>query len=235
MLGGLIRSTRYIEIETLDERQLHLLQRRDLRRAGCCACIGRRRQQAIKAGFTAFGEAVRDRAEAAWKAGHGDATSAADDRRPLLREDPEGWRPTCRAPGASPRPTPAPRRSPSSAAAGSLVDVTLKDGRIADYAQEVKACALGQAAAAILGEHVIGASVEEIEMARDALRAMLKAGGPAPEGRFSDLAMLAPVKDYPPRHASTLLAFEATAEACRLALRPAPERTSGRTSRAGAA
>jgi NifU-like protein involved in Fe-S cluster formation len=112
-----------------------------------------------------------------------------------------------------------------------LVDVALKDGRIADYAQEVKACALGQAAAAIMGEHAVGASVEEIEMARDALRAMLKEGGPPPEGRFADLAMLAPVKDYPPRHASTMLAFEATAEACRKAL----DRTTGRTSRAGAA
>jgi NifU-like protein involved in Fe-S cluster formation len=112
-----------------------------------------------------------------------------------------------------------------------LVDVTLKDGRIADYAQEVKACALGQAAAAIMGEHAIGASVEEIESARDSLRAMLKEGGPPPEGRFADLAMLAPVKDYPPRHASTMLAFEATAEACRKAVAA----TTGRTSPAGAA
>jgi NifU-like protein involved in Fe-S cluster formation len=111
------------------------------------------------------------------------------------------------------------------------VEVALKDGRVADYAQEVKACALGQAAAAIMGEHVIGASVEEIESARDALRAMLKTGGAPPEGRFADLAMLAPVKDYPPRHASTMLAFEATAEACRIAL----TKTSERTSRAGAA
>jgi NifU-like protein involved in Fe-S cluster formation len=117
-----------------------------------------------------------------------------------------------------------------------LVDVKLKDGRVADYAQEVKACALGQAAAAIMGEHVIGATPEEIEAARDALRAMLKLGAPAPEGRFADLAMLAPVKDYPPRHASTMLAFEATAEACRRAQgRAPPDRESGRTSRAGAA
>jgi NifU-like protein involved in Fe-S cluster formation len=112
-----------------------------------------------------------------------------------------------------------------------LVDVRLENGRIADYAQEVKACALGQAAAAILGEHVLGASVEEIESAREALRAMLKTGGAPPEGRFADLAMLAPVKDYPPRHVSTMLAFEATAEACRLAL----TKTAERTSRAGAA
>ncbi|HUZ14075.1 MAG TPA: iron-sulfur cluster assembly scaffold protein [Caulobacteraceae bacterium] len=112
-----------------------------------------------------------------------------------------------------------------------VVDVKLQDGAISDYAQDVKACALGQAAAAIMGEHAIGASLEEIDMARDALRAMLKAGGPAPEGRFADLAMLAPVKDYPPRHASTMLAFEATAEACRRALKRLDERTS----RAGAA
>jgi len=116
-----------------------------------------------------------------------------------------------------------------------LVDVRLEDGRIADYAQEVKACALGQAAAAILGEHALGASVEEIESARDALRAMLKTGGLPPEGRFADLAMLAPVKDYPPRHASTMLAFEATAEACRIAMARTTETATGRTSRAGAA
>ena len=116
-----------------------------------------------------------------------------------------------------------------------LVDVRLEDGRIADYAQEVKACALGQAAAAIMGEHAIGATVQEIESARDALRAMLKAGGPPPEGRFADLAMLAPVKDYPPRHASTMLAFEATAEACRVALQRNAAKASERTSRAGAA
>ena len=115
------------------------------------------------------------------------------------------------------------------------VDVKLQGGRVVDYAQEVKACALGQAAAAILGEHVIGASVQDIESARDALRAMLKEGGSPPGGRFSDLAMLAPVKDYPPRHASTLLAFEATAEACRQALGETPKPATGRTSRAGAA
>ena len=107
-----------------------------------------------------------------------------------------------------------------------IVDVTLKDGAIADFAQEVKACALGQAAASVLGEHVIGATPAEIEMARDAFRAMLKSGGPPPTGRFSDLSMLEPVKDYPPRHASTLLAFEATLEACRIAERSAAARTS---------
>ena len=107
----------------------------------------------------------------------------------------------------------------------------MKDGKVADFGQDVKACALGQAAAAVLGEHVIGADLEEIEVARDALRAMLKADGPPPAGRFSELSVLAPVKDYPARHTSTLLAFEAAVEAVRTAL----TRTDERTSRAGAA
>ena len=94
-----------------------------------------------------------------------------------------------------------------------LVDVELKDGRVADFAQDVKACALGQASAAVLGAHVIGATIEELEAARDALKAMLKTGGPPPEGRFSDLKVLEVVRDYPPRHASTMLAFEAVVEA----------------------
>ena len=94
-----------------------------------------------------------------------------------------------------------------------LVDVEMKDGRVADFAQEVKACALGQASAAVLGAHVIGATVEELEAARDALKAMLKDGGPPPEGRFGDLKVLEVVRDYPARHASTMLAFEAVVAA----------------------
>jgi NifU-like protein involved in Fe-S cluster formation len=112
-----------------------------------------------------------------------------------------------------------------------VVDVVMDGDRVVDFAQDVKACALGQAAAAVLGAHVIGASLGEIEMARDAFRAMLKTGGPPPTGRFSDLAMLEPVRDYAPRHASTLLAFEATVDACHQAL----TRAAARTSRAGVA
>ena len=110
------------------------------------------------------------------------------------------------------------------------VDLTLEDGQVIDFAQDVQACALGQAAAAVLGENVIGARLDEIETARDQLRAMLKTGGSPPEGRFVDLKVLQPVKDYPARHASTLLAFEAAVEAARLASNPIE-----RTSRAGAA
>ena len=94
-----------------------------------------------------------------------------------------------------------------------VVDLDLQDGLVSRFAQDVKACALGQASAAVLGANVLGASLSELELAKDQFRAMLKDGGPPPNGRFSDLAMLAPVKDYPARHASTLLAFEAAVEA----------------------
>ena len=109
-----------------------------------------------------------------------------------------------------------------------VVDVTVQDGKVADFAQDVAACALGQAAAAVMGAQVIGASLSEIEAARDAFRAMLKDDGPPPQGRFSDLAVLQAVKDFPARHASSLLAFEATAEAVRTAIKA----KAGRTSRA---
>ena len=116
-----------------------------------------------------------------------------------------------------------------------IVDLNLQDGQVVDFAQDVQACALGQAAAAVLGENVIGARLDEIETARDQLRAMLKAGGEPPEGRFVDLKVLQPVKDYPARHASTLLAFEAAVEAARLASTSASGGATARTSRAGAA
>jgi len=107
-----------------------------------------------------------------------------------------------------------------------VVDVAVDGDRVADFAQEVKACALGQAAASVLGAHVVGASLGELEVAREQFRAMLKDGASAPDGRFSDLAMLAPVKDYPARHASTLLAFEAVTEAVAQAVAQATPRTS---------
>ena len=96
------------------------------------------------------------------------------------------------------------------------VDVILDEaGRVADYAQAVKACALGQAAAAVLGEHAIGATGDEIEQARDAMLAMLKSGDEGPEGRFGELRMLKQVAGYPARHASTLVAVEAALDAVR--------------------
>ena len=115
-----------------------------------------------------------------------------------------------------------------------IVDVALDaGGRVADFAQDVKACALGQAAAGVLGEAVIGASVEEIAEARDAMNAMLKSGGEGPEGRFEGLRALKLVADYPARHASTMVAIEATLDAVKQAL--ARKIADARTSLAGAA
>lgn len=104
------------------------------------------------------------------------------------------------------------RRSPL---CGSTVtaDVVVKDGRITDFAQDVKACALGQASAAVLGNVVIGRSLPELKAARDALAAMLKAGGPVPTAPFDGYAVLLPARDYKNRHASILLALEAVCEA----------------------
>jgi NifU-like protein involved in Fe-S cluster formation len=93
------------------------------------------------------------------------------------------------------------------------VDVTLRDGRIADYAQDVKACALGQAAAALVGHAVIGCTRAQVETALDELKVMLKTDGPAPSAPFDGLEVLRPARDYKNRHASILLALEATAEA----------------------
>lgn len=98
---------------------------------------------------------------------------------------------------------------------GSAIHVELNlDGEvISDFAQQVKACALGQAAAAILSQHVVGATTAEITAARDALRDLLKGKEVAFPARFGDLQILASVKDFPARHASTLLALEATCDA----------------------
>ncbi len=93
------------------------------------------------------------------------------------------------------------------------VDVALADGRIAGFGQEVKACALGQASAAVLGAQVLGRTRAEVERARDELKAMLKDGGPVPAAPFDGFEVLLPARDYKNRHASILLALEATAEA----------------------
>ncbi|RID91250.1 iron-sulfur cluster assembly scaffold protein [Gemmobacter lutimaris] len=104
------------------------------------------------------------------------------------------------------------RRSP---VCGSTItaDVVMRDGRVAEFAQDVKACALGQASAAVVGGAAIGRNRAEVEAARDALRAMLKDGSPPPSGAFSGFEVLLPARDYKNRHASILLAIEALAEA----------------------
>ena len=93
------------------------------------------------------------------------------------------------------------------------VDVTLRDGRVADFAHDVKACALGQASSSIMARNVIGATAEELTDVRDQVRRMLKENGAPPAGKWADAAVLEPVRDYKARHASTLLTFDAVVEA----------------------
>ena len=98
------------------------------------------------------------------------------------------------------------------------IDVKMKDYVVSDVALRVQACALGQSSAAILQQGIIGASLDEIIDARDALRKILKADGTAPKGRFEKLTLLKGVKTYPARHASTMLAFDAAVDAVESAL-----------------
>lgn len=90
------------------------------------------------------------------------------------------------------------------------VDINLNDGKVSDYGQDVKACALGQASASVIGAAIVGQPVEIVRKGRDELRAMLKSDGPVPSSPFDGLEVLQPAKDYKNRHASILLAFDAT-------------------------
>lgn len=93
------------------------------------------------------------------------------------------------------------------------VDLDVADGRVARFGQDVKACALGQASAAIVGGAILGRTGAEINQARDELRAMLKSGGPVPSTPFDGMEVLLPARDYKNRHASILLSIEAASEA----------------------
>src|SRR5215218_6735005 len=99
---------------------------------------------------------------------------------------------------------------------GSTVTVDLKmDGdRVSDFAHEVKACALGQASSSIMARNVIGAKADELKELRESVRKMLKENGAPPaDGKWTDIAVLEPVRDYKARHASTLLTFDAVVDA----------------------
>ena len=98
------------------------------------------------------------------------------------------------------------------------VDVKVDGETVTDFALRLQACALGQASAAILAQHVIGATLDELRTAQDGLRAMLKEGGEAPTGRFAALGLLAEVANYPARHTSTMLAFDAVVAAVEQAI-----------------
>lgn len=93
------------------------------------------------------------------------------------------------------------------------VELKLKDGVVSEIAVHPKACALGQASTSVLAQNAIGATPAEVRDARDALRAMLKDRAAPPTGRFWELRHLEAVRDFPPRHASTMLAFDAAVEA----------------------
>lgn len=91
-----------------------------------------------------------------------------------------------------------------------IVDLLMDNGKVVDFAHDVKACALGQAAASIMARHVIGSTAPELRSLRDQVRAMLKENGAPPAGKWAEIAVLESVRDFKSRHASTLLTFEAT-------------------------
>ena len=93
------------------------------------------------------------------------------------------------------------------------VDVKMADGRISDFAHDVKACALGQASSSIMARNVIGSTPQELRDLRAAMYKMLKERGAPPDGRWADLRYLEPVRDYKARHTSTLLTFDAVVDA----------------------
>ncbi len=93
------------------------------------------------------------------------------------------------------------------------VDIKLDGDVVSDFGHEVKACALGQASSSIMARHVVGSTTAELRALRERMYKMLKEGGPAPDGKWADLAALEPVRDFKARHASTLLTFDAVVAA----------------------
>lgn len=93
------------------------------------------------------------------------------------------------------------------------VDVTMDGDVVTGFGHDVKACALGQASSAIMARHVIGSTAEELRRVREQALAILKESAEPPDGKWSDLAVLVPVRDYKARHASTMLTFDAVVDA----------------------
>lgn len=92
------------------------------------------------------------------------------------------------------------------------VDLVMGGDVVTDFAQDVKACALGQASASIMARNVVGSTAGELRALRDTARRLLKEMGAPPDGKWADLAVLLPVRDYKARHASTLLIFDAVVD-----------------------
>ena len=93
------------------------------------------------------------------------------------------------------------------------VDLKLDHGEVSDFAHDVKACALGQASSSIMARHIVGAKPAELRELRETVRKMLKENGKPPDGKWADIALLEPVRDYKARHASTMLTFDAVVDA----------------------
>lgn len=93
------------------------------------------------------------------------------------------------------------------------VDLAMQGDRVTDFAHEVRACALGQASSSIMARHVIGSNADELRQVRNEMFQMLKKNGKPPSGKWADLAVLEPVRDYSARHASTMLTFDAVVDA----------------------
>ena len=93
------------------------------------------------------------------------------------------------------------------------VDVTMEGDVVTGFGHDVKACALGQASASIMARHVVGSTAQELRGVREQARAVLKDNAEPPVGKWADLAVLVPVRDYKARHASTMLTFDAVVDA----------------------
>jgi NifU-like protein involved in Fe-S cluster formation len=116
-------------------------------------------------------------------------------------------------PGRLPHPDASARRVSRVCGSSIEVDIEVQNGVISAYGHTLAACALGQTSAAIVATHVVGTPIAEFRALRHQVTAMLKADGAPPAGRWADLAYLEPVRDYAPRHTSTLLVFDAVADA----------------------
>jgi NifU-like protein involved in Fe-S cluster formation len=93
------------------------------------------------------------------------------------------------------------------------VDLVMNEGVVTDFGHDVKACALGQASSSIMARQVVGSTADELKSVRQQMYAMLKDNGPPPQGKWKDLEVLMPVRDFKARHASTLLTFDAVVDA----------------------